>query len=83
MPQANSCLYRDDRNSDGIVVDAFTHRYSACIARAAKKGLRSQQLLGGCQNYGPFLGTLNIRGRIIMGTQKRTIILTTILFKRA
>ena len=33
--------------------------------------------MGGCQNYGPFLGTLNIRGRIIMGTPKRTIILTT------
>ena len=24
----------------------------------------------GCQNYGPFIGTLIIRGRIIMGTQK-------------
>ena len=33
--------------------------------------------MGGCQNYGPFLGTLNIRGRIIIGTPKRTIILTT------
>ena len=33
--------------------------------------------MGGCQNYGPFLGTLNIRCRIIMGTQKGTIILTT------
>ena len=31
----------------------------------------------GCQNYGPFLGTLNIRGRITIGTQKGTIILTT------
>ena len=31
----------------------------------------------GCQNYGPFWGTLNIRGRIIIGTQKGTIILTT------
>ena len=31
----------------------------------------------GCQNYGPFLGTLNIRGRIIIGIQKGTIILTT------
>ena len=31
-----------------------------------------------CQNYGPFLGTLNIRCRIIIiGTQKGTIILTT------
>ena len=33
--------------------------------------------LGGCQNYDPFLGTLNIRCRIIMGIQKGTIILTT------
>ena len=33
--------------------------------------------MGGCQNYSPFLGTLNIRGRIIIGTPKRTIILTT------
>ena len=31
----------------------------------------------GCQNYGPFLGTLNIRGRIIIGNQKGTMILTT------
>ena len=33
--------------------------------------------MGGCQNYGPFLGTLNIRCRIITGIQKGTIILTT------
>ena len=33
--------------------------------------------MGGCQNYGPFLGTLYIRCRIIIGTQKGTIILTT------
>ena len=33
--------------------------------------------MGGCQNYGPFLGTLNIRCRIIIGTQKGTTILTT------
>ena len=33
--------------------------------------------MGGCQNYGPFLGTLNIRGRIIIGIQKGTIFLTT------
>ena len=31
--------------------------------------------MGGCQKDGPFLGTLNIRCRIIMGTQKGTIIL--------
>ena len=29
-----------------------------------------------CQNYGPFLGTLNIRCRTIIGIQKGTIILT-------
>ena len=33
--------------------------------------------MGGCQNYGPFWDTLNIRCRIIMGTPKGTIILTT------
>ena len=33
--------------------------------------------MGGCQSYGPLLGTLNIRGRIMIGTQKGTIILTT------
>ena len=33
--------------------------------------------MGGCQNHGPFLGTLSIRGRIIIGTQNGTIILTT------
>ena len=27
--------------------------------------------MGGCQNYGPFLGTINNRCRIIIGTQKR------------
>ena len=27
--------------------------------------------MGGCQNYGPSLGTLNIRCPIILGTQKR------------
>ena len=33
--------------------------------------------MGGCQNYGPFLRTLNIKCRIIIGTKKGTIILTT------
>ena len=27
--------------------------------------------MGGCQNYGPFLGTLDIRCRILIGIQKR------------
>ena len=33
--------------------------------------------MGGCQNYGPFLGTLNTRCRITIGIQKGTINLTT------
>ena len=33
--------------------------------------------MGSCQNYGSFLGTLNIRCRIIIGIQKGPIILTT------
>ena len=33
--------------------------------------------MGGCQNDGPLLGTLNIRCRIIVGIQKGAIILTT------
>ena len=33
--------------------------------------------MGGCQNYGPLLGSLNTKCRIILKTQKRTIILTT------
>ena len=33
--------------------------------------------MGACQNYAPFLGTLNIRCRTIIGIQKGTIILTT------
>ena len=37
--------------------------------------------MGGCQNSGPFLGTLDIRCRIIIGTQKGTIILTTTQIK--
>ena len=34
-------------------------------------------ILGGGQNYGPFLGTLNIRCRLLSRTQKGAIILTT------
>ena len=32
--------------------------------------------MGRCQNYGPFLGTLNIRCRLIIGAQIGTIVLT-------
>ena len=37
----------------------------------------TQPYMGGCQNYGAFLGTLNIRCRIIIGIQNGTVILTT------
>ena len=33
--------------------------------------------MSGCQNYDPFLGTLNTRCRMIIGIQKGTIILIT------
>ena len=33
--------------------------------------------MGGCQNYGPILGPLNARCRIILRNQRETIILTT------
>ena len=33
--------------------------------------------MGGCQNYGPLLGPLNTRCRIILRTQQGTIILKT------
>ena len=33
--------------------------------------------MGGCQNYGPLLGPMNTRCRIILRTQKGTRILTT------
>ena len=33
--------------------------------------------MGGCQTYGPFLGTVNMRGLLIIGLQTGTIILTT------
>ena len=47
-----------------------------CQTRSLVAAERTSDL-GGCQNYGPLLGTLNIRGHIIIGTQKGTIILTT------
>ena len=57
----------------------------ACLGRPPRERGRGCQVEGSakgmwvisCQNYGPFLGTLNIRGRIIIGTQEGTIILPT------
>ena len=41
------------------------------------KDSNSNRYMGGCQNYGPLLGPLNIRFRIILRTPKRTVLLTT------
>ena len=51
-----------------------------CVNPAQSLNLKSwtpKPYMGGCQNYSSFLGTLNIRCRIITGTQRGTIILTT------
>ena len=62
---------------DFRVSGVFHHlgrRWASHLTRGLRRG---PQDLGGCQKYGPFLGTLNIRCRTIPGTQKGTIILTT------
>ena len=50
---------------------ASVPRYDTVEAAGAREHV------GGCQNDGPFLGTLNIGCRTIFGTQKETIIFTT------
>ena len=56
-------------------------RLCLCLSLSLSSSLPPLALLcihmGGCQNLCPFLGTLNIRCRTILGTQKGTIILTT------
>ena len=47
-----------------------------CVGDQAYLELRGFDV-GGCQNYGTFLGPPNPRCRIILRTKKRTIILTT------
>ena len=49
------------------------------LSSVATVAVRRDDLIDvdGCQNYGPFLGTLNIRCRSIIGIQKGTRILTT------
>ena len=41
------------------------------------KKRQPQRLMGSFQSHGPFLGTLNIGCRIIIGIHKRSIVLTT------
>ena len=49
--------------------------YYLCFFRSFRLSFIAH--VGCCQNCGPFLGTLNIRCRIIIGIQKGTTILTT------
>ena len=55
----------------------FRNNESLLSMDATTSGNLSATHVDGCQNYGPFLGTLNIRCRTIIGTQKGHIILTT------
>ena len=51
--------------------------FESASEAADKQEMTQADLMGGCQNYGPLLGTLNIRCRIMIRTHKGTIILTT------
>ena len=53
------------------------HGYSKGYADGYNKRYSQRCYMGGCTNYGPFLGALNIRCRIIIRTPKGTLILTT------
>ena len=57
-----------------VDVVANYHMARHCVAC---KVINPETQTGGCQNYGPFLGTLNVRCRAIIGIPKGTIILTT------
>ena len=56
---------------------AHTLTYSSNPMSKTMSSRRTKENMDGCQNYGPFLGTLNNRCCIIIGTPKGTIILTT------
>ena len=60
----------------GLEIYWFEHSAAWSEASPYKEHVETQ--MGGCQNCGPFLGTLNNRCRIMIVTQKVTIILTTL-----
>ena len=57
--------------------ETATSRCTSMVCGRETKPVSGVATWGDCQNYGPFLGTLNMRCRIAIGTQKGTIILTT------
>ena len=60
----------------GISGPDHDHRRSACVKRIKIKYAAHEVEMGGGQNYGPLLGPLSTRCRIMVRTQKGTIILT-------
>ena len=66
---------RDGLHAEDV---AFPSEGQESVELPAGEGLIVIKLnVGGCQNYGPFLGTLSIRCRTTIGTQKGTTIFTT------
>ena len=55
---------------------AAPRSFNACASPEAARRHQTSNM-GDYQNHGPLLGSLNTRCRIILGTQKGTIILTT------
>ena len=69
---------RSGISASGLGVQGGRLQMSSQLARAL--GFRVQWCnlsVGDRQNCGPFSGTLNIRCHIVIGIQKRTMILTT------
>ena len=78
MPCLRASRAWDGSGSRSMEVKAVSGHYSATYLRP--RGLNVVPLgwyMGGCQNYGPLLGPLKTRCRIILSTQKGTILLTT------
>ena len=60
-----------------IIIAELVHRQLNLCAGGIVQTKKRVPHMGSCQNYGPFLGTLVVRCRITLRTQKGTIILTT------
>ena len=54
-----------------------TNSQSPKSPKHRRRHLNRMKQMGSCPNDGPFLGTQNFGCRIILGTQKGTLILTT------
>ena len=72
LPQTHG-IYGKSAYIDDYLVRITTFCTHPCLEVQGNASLH----VGGCQNYDPFLGTLNTRCRIIIGTQKGLMTLTT------